>query len=308
MRMEQTLQFRAMNTEVEVFLQAKDHRDHSAELENIRFLFQRVEKTASRFQPESELSQINRGSAQATAILCLPLSPLLHSLLREALNAYRETEGLFQPAILPALEAAGYDRSFDRLEREELIPAGVREESLPLDFTHSPYAFKNRGRQKFLLLRPGTRLDLGGIAKGWTADRAAEILASLGRGFVNAGGDIRFFGEDGPPWSIGIEDPFAPERDAALLQMAKGAVATSSTWKRRWKRGSCWNHHLIDPRTGRSADTSLVSVTVTAPTAAQADVWAKVALLLGRKEGMAWLKRRRARALLIDIEKRRWQV
>lgn len=233
--MAETLRFCAMNTEVEVFLQAKDQRDHSADLENIRFLFQRVEMTASRFCPESELSQINRASAQATEKLCLSLSPLLSSLLEEALNAYQETQGLFQPAILPALEAVGYDRSFEQLKRVEWMPAGVRERSLPLDLTHPPYVLKKDGGQTFLLLPPGTRLDLGGIAKGWTADRAAEMLASLGRGFVNAGGDIRLFGEDGPPWSIGVEDPFAQQRDVALLQMAKGAVATSSTWKRRWK-------------------------------------------------------------------------
>ncbi len=140
-------------------------------------------------------------------------------------------------------------------------------------------------------LPAGTRLDLGGIAKGWAADRAASMLRPFGSGLVNAGGDLRAWGdqpgvEPGQGWLAAVEDPAWPDRDAAWLWVREGALATSSIVRRRWTGG----HHLIDPRTGQSADTDLLSVTVLAPTTAQAEVAAKVVLILGRAAGMAWLK------------------
>ena len=139
-------------------------------------------------------------------------------------------------------------------------------------------------------LPAGVRLDLGGIGKGWAVDRAGTALQSLGAGMVNAGGDIRAWGDQpnaqpGQGWLVALDHPQQPGRDLAWLRVRDGAAATSSITARRWAGG----HHLIDPRTARPAETDLLSVTALAPTVVLAEVAAKVALILGREAGLDWL-------------------
>jgi thiamine biosynthesis lipoprotein len=139
-------------------------------------------------------------------------------------------------------------------------------------------------------LPAGVRLDLGGIGKGWAADRAGAMLQPLGAGMVSAGGDVRPWGdqpgsEPGQGWLVALDHPEQPGRDLAWLRVRDGAVATSSVTARRWAGG----HHLINPRTARPADTDLLGVTALAPAVVQAEVAAKVALILGRKAGLDWL-------------------
>jgi thiamine biosynthesis lipoprotein len=139
-------------------------------------------------------------------------------------------------------------------------------------------------------LPAGARLDLGGIGKGWAADRAAGLLQPLGPGMVGAGGDIRAWGDQpgaqpGLGWLVAVDAPRQPGHDLAWLRVRAGAVATSTVLARRWAGG----HHLMDPRTARPAATDLLSVTALAPTVVQAEVAAKVALILGREAGLEWL-------------------
>jgi thiamine biosynthesis lipoprotein len=147
-----------------------------------------------------------------------------------------------------------------------------------------------------------SRLDLGGIAKGWIVDRVADLLAPHGDFLVDAGGDIAARGEgpDGKPgWLVGVADPVRPDHDLCLARLTDQAVATSTTMRRRWRRGGETLHHLIDPRTGRPAASDVLQATVFAGTAMEADVFAKTALILGRESGLDWLTRRGQPALLV---------
>lgn len=297
------LSFRAMNTSVEIRLEpeggkAADDQEIADAMNHVRLWFRQVESTCSRFLPDSELSELNRSSGRPVAV-----SPLLFDLLQAARDAFAETGGIFHPAVLPSLEEAGYAVSFERIGSGRTSSHFTGTPVLP----ELPYQLPDP-HKKTVLLQDGARIDLGGIAKGWTADRAAEYLAAYGSGFVNAGGDIRVFGNRKTPWMIGIENPYDPDQDLAVLAIKKGAVATSSTWKRRWQLHNVWLHHLIDPATGRPSESPVVSATVTAPTAAQADVWAKVALLLGPEKGLVWLRERKARAILVDNRQQIWRV
>jgi FAD:protein FMN transferase len=85
-------------------------------------------------------------------------------------------------------------------------------------------------------------------------------------------------------WPIGLEDPRAPDRDLTTLHVGPGAVATSSVAKRRWQQGRRQQHHIIDPRTGEPAETDWLSVSVIAPHAALAEVYAKALLIGGSRE------------------------
>src|SRR5262249_13693488 len=134
-----------------------------------------------------------------------------------------------------------------------------------------------------ICLPEGLRLDLGGNAKGWAADRAVRRLARFGPALVDAGGDIALCGPrpNGDPWGIGVADPILPDRDLTLLRVASGGVATSGVDFRRWLRDGVWKHHLIDPRTGEPAETDLLSATVVAGSTADAEAAAKTVMLLG---------------------------
>ncbi|GAA2583701.1 MULTISPECIES: FAD:protein FMN transferase [Streptomyces] len=133
------------------------------------------------------------------------------------------------------------------------------------------------------------RLDPTGIVKGWAVERAARRIAAAGaRGVsVNGGGDVQLLGAPGTrrPWRVGVSDPLRPGGLAAVVSAAGAAelaVATSGSAER--------GAHVVDPRTGRSAVTDLVSVTVVAPRLTWADCWATAAFARGSREGLRWLE------------------
>jgi thiamine biosynthesis lipoprotein len=130
-------------------------------------------------------------------------------------------------------------------------------------------------------------VDLGGIAKGWIVEKAAQLLNRyVDTCGVSAGGDILFIGRplDGMDWHVYLEDPRSPIESLAQLHIPWGAVATSSVMKRTWAQGEKIRHHLIDPRTGEPAKTDWLSVTVITPDVITAEVYAKALLIAGEKE------------------------
>ena len=219
----------------------------------------------SRFEPDSELSRLNAAGGSWVAV-----SGELEALLRLALDAHERSGGLVHAGVLPALLAAGYTRTFAQgptvatLERPRPLPA------LPGLLEVGP------GRAR---LAAGSGLDLGGLAKGWLADVCSERLGP--NALVNLGGDLRARGPgpDGEGWPVGFAG-----RTVLLADMG---AATSGTTRRRWGDGL---HHLIDPRSGLPARSDLEEVSVLARSAADAEILAKTALLLGRDAGEAWLE------------------
>ncbi len=145
------------------------------------------------------------------------------------------------------------------------------------------------------------RLDLGRIAKGCAADRVAEQLASLGAVLVDAGGDtsISRSRPNGDPWTIAVAHPFESNKDVAVLHLDQGGVASSGRNYRRWENNGTPQHHLLDPRTGRPAETDVMSATVIGAIAWQAEVAAKVVLIRGSVEALRWLEERNLAGLAI---------
>lgn len=224
----------------------------------------RMHDRLTRFEPSSEVSRLNASRGRPFAV-----SPELEALLRESLRAFELSGGLVNVAVLPALLAAGYARDF---------AAGPTARAEPPRIPPLP---------EVLHLRPGEArlvgvgaVDLGGIAKGWLADRLAERLGD--NVVVNLCGDLfaRGGGETGEGWPVGFGDK-------TLLLKDLGA-ATSGTTKRAWAGG----HHLIDPRTGLPAQSDLREASVLASTATDAEIFAKVALLLGSRDAPTWLEPR----------------
>jgi FAD:protein FMN transferase len=261
--------FRAMGTTVRVVTDGSAREKLRARVAAaITDTFGEEERRFSRFRAESELSRVNAAAGRPVRV-----SPTFAGVLELALEAAAETGGLFDPTVLDALVAAGYDRDFD-----ELI-AGARGMLHPV---------RPCGRWRDVRvdrddveLPPGVGVDLGGLAKGWTADLAASraVDAGLPWALVNAGGDLALAGR-APTISVAVEDPDDPERELGRLHVRGGGVATSSVRARAWGDGM---HHVIDPRTGAPARTALVQATAVASTCARAEI-AATAILLGGPE------------------------
>lgn len=266
--------FRAMNTDVAVTAV----NDEEAIAGRVAQTFADAEQRFSRFREDSELSALNRAEGPFVA------SPELFDMLWRASHYVELTDGLFDPTVGGLLSALGYDRSFapGALNRSQASrpPRAARFVDLVLD------------PETRSVLRPQhVRIDLGGMAKGHTVDRAAAHLGESGA--IDAGGDavVRGPAPDGREWLVDIEDPEDASRTIATLAVANAAVATSAPNRRRWRVGPEFAHHLIDPRTRRSSSSDLLQATVVAPSAEVADVLAKTAFLLGARGGQRFLER-----------------
>ena len=253
----------------------------------VRDLFAEWEQVLSRFIPESELSRLN---AQAGAEV--GVSDLLYSVLATALTAARATEGVYDPAMLDQLMKIGYDRTFDS------IPATSFDPIIPGEPGGRWRGIKVNHIYRTVMLPVGIKLDFGGIAKGMAVDAALECLRQHGisPAMVNAGGDLAVLGL--PPtddrWLIAV-----PGRERFWsLPLHHGDVATSGIAHRHWRQGNTLRHHLLDPRTGLPAQSDLWSVTVVADRCEQAEVAAKVAFILGSRQGTDFLKQYHIAALL----------
>jgi len=240
--------------------------------------FEEWEQCLSRFRPDSELAHLN-----ADAGFWLPLSDTLWAVLAAAVEAARRSEGVVSPTLLDAVQAAGYTRDFaagpDTSAVPVPAPAPAAWMQIELDPSHHAVRMPD-----------GMHIDLGGVAKGWAADEAARRLAAYGPALVDAGGDIAVSGPmaNGQPWPIGIENPLDADNSLGILLLAGGGVATSGRDYRRWQADDGWRHHIIDPRSGRPAETVALTATAVAPSAREAEVAAKLLFILGQA-GLDWI-------------------
>jgi thiamine biosynthesis lipoprotein len=260
--------FRSMGTSVELLAGGDaDETVFGAAATRVRGIFERQDRRCSRFRDDSEITLVNRRAGRPTR-----LSRDLAEVVALALQGASRSGGRFDPTVLEAVVAAGYDRDFDEVlagARAALHPSRPCGRWRDVALEH-----------RVLRLPEGIGLDLGGIAKGWAVDLAAEaaLEAGLPWAVVNAGGDLRMVGSPPAGIHVRIEDPQDPDAEVLRLVLSSGAVATSSVTRRAWGPGL---HHLIDPSTGAPASTGILQATVWAPTCAEAEVDAKDALLLG---------------------------
>ena len=263
--------FRAMGTQIEL-LSAAD--EAGAAFDAAEAEFHRLEAIMTRFRPDSELSALNEAGS-------LEAGPELVEVVGLAVDGRERTNGRFDPTVHDAVAGAGYDRTFEDLP----------DDGPPLK-SGRPCGGEVRITGSRIDLGEGVKLDLGGIGKGYAAERAASLLAEAGPCLVNAGGDVAL---RGTAWPIGIETS-----DGSLtLALENGALATSGRDRRTWRRGGRELHHLIDPGTGEPAESDLLRATVVAGDAVEAEIWAKALFLAGSDGAALEADERRLPCLLV---------
>jgi thiamine biosynthesis lipoprotein len=232
-------------------------------LRRAREIAEEVHRRLTRFEPDSDLCRLN-----ADPRGLVPAAPIVRRFAEAVRWAGEASGGLVDATCLPAVEAAGY--------REHWTPGAAPTGAPQPAATWRP-AWREVGVEGDAVRRPpGTRLDSGGLGKGLAADLMAAALAACTTWVVDCGGDLRIGGLDGAERAVDVADPHGGPPIRRLM-VARGAVATSGITRRAWGAG----HHLVDPRTGRPADTGILQVTAVARSGLQAEVRAKTALLAG---------------------------
>lgn len=310
---------RAMGTQCAVMVVAADAEAAMAATREGWALVELLDSLWSRFKPESELSRLNAAAvATRTGMVSTGVDGLTATLIAAMRWAHGYSGGIVDATVLDRVIAAGYDEDFEIVRQRDRDP-GARADSLsdvgPAPTVDHP-PFVSRMTEVTvddrIVHRPaGVLLDSGGVGKGLAADLIAAAAPDQGFGgvLVDLGGDVRVIGNDldGRPWRVGAADerivePGSTAREAPLTvwRVADGAVATSSTTRRRWRGG----HHIIDPRTGRPSTSDIAAATVVADTALAAETCAKTALVSGRLFAERWLPSRCRAALITGTDGR----
>lgn len=209
------------------------------------------------------------------------------TLLSSALNYYNETEGIFDCTIEPVMEAWGFTTQDYRVpEQAELDNLLSRVDASCISFTGN-----------HVTLPENVRLDLGGIAKGFTSARVMNVFAENGvtSGIISLGGNVQTLGKkpDGSLWRVGIQDPVNPDDMFAVVEVADEAVITSGAYQRYFEQDGIHYHHIIDPQTGYPADNGLISVTIISPDGTLADALSTSLFIMGPEKAAAFWQNHR---------------
>lgn len=242
----------------------------------------------TRFKTTSELSRLNRDPRDE-----VPVGPTLAAILDWGRYAEGLTGGIVDIGLLDARLAAEHAPEDADTDRTPSPGASRASRAWSLD---------RRARGAVVRRPVGLRFDLDGIGKGWLADRALDRLDHHAAVVVDADGDVAIRLDPGVTWSFGVADPRLENHDLAILRLAsrpggsgrldgRFGLATSGTSVHRWDRAGRSSHHLIDSRTGRSAETDVVQATVLARTAREAEALAKSVVILGAVAGYDLLER-----------------
>lgn len=281
--------FRALGSECLLTVVGNNIEQLRASLRSLEQLVNSFESQFSRFIATSELSMVNKRAGQKTKVT----GPFLE-LLDAALQLHGKTDGLYNPALLPKLQAAGYLGSWPHPENSDA--------SLDYRQRMTTDAQKIIVGPDWVKLPATMALDFGGIGKGYLLDLLGDKLESIGvtNYWLSLGGDILCRGHDvdGEGWQIAVADAysnvtaghFSAQKDVRL------AVATSGITKRR---GHSW-HHIIDPSTGKPAVSDLATATVADQSATRADVIATCLIIVGSQKAKAFAKKLEVLGILLQ--------
>jgi thiamine biosynthesis lipoprotein len=267
-----------MGTRCAVELWSEDKARGEAAITSVFDDMKRIDRLMSTWKEDTEISRVNREGSKHP----VKISQELFRLLQESVEYSELTRGAFDITYA----SVGYLYDFKKGVHPD--SAAIAEALPGINWRHMVLDAKNT---TVYFTRPGMRIDLGGIAKGYSVDRGIEILQRQGitRAMVNSGGDTRILGDRfGKPWVVGVRDPDHEGKVFLRLPLSDTAFSTSGDYERYFDEDGKRFHHIIDPKTGDSAR-KVRSVTVISGTATRTDALTKSVFIMGADEGIAFI-------------------
>jgi FAD:protein FMN transferase len=265
-----------MGTRITVEVWAEDRGQADKAIDAVLAEMRHIDESMSTYKPTSEVSQVNDKAADGP----MHISKELFDLLVQAKEYSVITDGAFDITYA----SVGYMYDFRKHMRPD--DAQIAKALPAVNYLH---VILDPKKQTVQFSQKGVRIDLGGIAKGYSVDRGIDVLKSLGftRAYVGAGGDSRIIGDRfGEPWVVGIRDPMKGEGNViARIPLVDAAISTSGDYERFFEEKGVRYHHIIDPHTGHSAS-KVRSATVIGPYATRTDGLSKTAFVLGPEKAM----------------------
>lgn len=262
---------------------------------------ERLEGLMTTWREDSDVSKVNAKAG----ILPVVVSPETLEVVEKSIHTSEISEGTFDITFESLHGLWKFDEDLDPHPPSD---ADVKAKLSLVDFHRVKV---DHAARTIFIDKAGTKIGLGGIAKGYAVDKAAAILLSRGLTsfFVQAGGDLYTHGNkaDGTPWMAGVRDPRGPETQSiAIMPVVDHAFSTAGDYERSYLIGTKRYHHIIDPRTGQPATASR-SVTIYAPTAFEADALDDAVFILGPQKGMKLVDSiKDCGAIIVDANSNLW--
>ncbi|WP_215395582.1 FAD:protein FMN transferase [Rheinheimera oceanensis] len=270
--------FQTLGTQAYIELWTEDSKQAEQLISDVQTEFERINQLMSPYIADSELSLLNREAAKKP----VQVSAELYQLLQRARQISQQSNGAFD--ITFASVGFYYDY------RNHKKPAASELQTARQYVNYQSVELLKNNTVRFA--RPGVKIDLGGIAKGYAVERSIALLAQHGisNALLTAGGDTRLLGDKrGKPWLVAIKHPRQDDKYAAQLPLENSAISTSGDYERYFIEDGVRYHHILDPKTGQSA-TGLLSVTVTGADTTQTDALSTTLFVLGLQQGMALIE------------------
>ena len=264
-----------MGTRIAVEVWHDDPAEATRAIDAVIAEMHRVDELMSTYKPESQLSRVNRDAAMGPVRVDAELARLVARAL--------EFSGMSGGAFDVTYASVGY--MYDYRAGVHPTDAQIAAALPAINWRH---VVVDQAASTIRFLRPGVRIDLGGIAKGHAVDSSIALLAARGirQATVTAGGDSRILGDRrGRPWVVGIRHPDDRERILARIPLEDAAISTSGDYERFFDEGGVRYHHIIDPKTGKSPR-GVRSVTIIAPESTLAEGLTKSVFILGPERGL----------------------
>jgi FAD:protein FMN transferase len=265
-----------MGTRITVELWSEDNDKGEQAIDAVLDEMRHIDESMSTYKPTSEVSQVNAKAADGP----MKISRELFDLLVTAKQYSVITDGAFDITYA----SVGYMYNFPKH-----IRPSEAQISKALPAVNYQHVLLDPNNQTVQFTQKGVRIDLGGIAKGYSVDRGIDVLKEHGitRAYVSAGGDSRIIGDRfGKPWVVGIRDPRKGEGEVIKrVPLIDAAISTSGDYERFFDEDGVRYHHIIDPHTGHSAS-KVRSATVIGPYATRTDGLSKTAFVLGPDKAM----------------------
>ncbi|MGI5309364.1 FAD:protein FMN transferase [Rheinheimera sp. WS51] len=287
------LPFETMGTSAYVEFYSQDSDTAAQLIQQVQAEFERINQLMSPYIATSELSRLNTLAATEN----ITVSTELFQLLSRATDISNQTAGAFD------ITFASIGFYYDYRQHKKPDPKVLQQAKQLINYKSVLLLADNKVRYA----KPGVKVDLGGIAKGYAVEQASLLLAKAGiqHALITAGGDTRLLGDKrGLPWQVAIKHPRQDDRFAAQLPLMDTAISTSGDYERFFIEDGIRYHHIIDPSTGKSS-TGLLSVSVIGADTTYTDALSTSLFVLGLEQGMQLIERLpEYEAIFIDAAKK----